>query len=81
MTAGKKHLLVTLDDAYVEKATQIVAKLKKAGLTHVQHLESIGVVSGQAPRSKIDGLRKIRGVRAVEESAWIQLPPPDAPVQ
>ena len=81
MATSKKHLLVTLDDAYLDKGAQVVASLKKAGLTHVKHMETIGVVSGQAPSSTVTALRKVRGVRAVEESTWTQLPDPDAPVQ
>jgi methylmalonyl-CoA mutase cobalamin-binding subunit len=81
MATSKKDLLVTLDEAYLDKASTVVAKLKKAGLTHVRYLKSVGVVSGQAPSSKIETLKKIRGVAAVEESARIQLEPPDAPVQ
>jgi hypothetical protein len=80
MTAHKQ-LLVTLDDEYLDKAARVVASLKKAGLTNVKHLDSVGVVTGEAPPSKIEALKKVRGVRAVEESAWVQLAPPDAPIQ
>lgn len=81
MAARKKPLLVTLDDAHVDKAGDVVASLKKAGLTDVEHLEAIGIVKGQAPPSKVEALRKVRGVKAVEEDAWMQLPAPDDPVQ
>ena len=81
MAARKKDLLVTIDDASLESIDTVIANLKRAGLTNVQKMESIGIVSGQAAPAKVEGLKKVEGVRAVEESAWMQLPPPDAPVQ
>jgi hypothetical protein len=81
MTTDKKHVMVTIDDGYLEQAAEVVRKLKKAGLTNVQQLKTIGVVTGQALPSKIEAIKNIPGVRAVEDSAWIQLPPPDSPIQ
>ena len=81
MPAAKKDLLITLDDAFVDKAATVVASLKRAGLSDVKHLETIGIVSGKATAAKLEALKKVQGVRAVEESTWTQLPPPDAPVQ
>jgi hypothetical protein len=81
MAVRKKHLLVTINDESLAKMGTVVASLKKAGLTNIQQLKSIGVVSGQAAATKVEALKKVRGVRAVEESTWMQLPPPDAPVQ
>ena len=81
MAAKKKHLLVTIDDASHARMDEVVRRLKAAGLSNVRPMESIGIVSGQAPEAKIAAIRKVRGVRAVEESAWIQLPPPDSPIQ
>jgi hypothetical protein len=81
MAVSKKHLLVTIDDASQAKMDKVVANLKKAGLTNIQQMKSIGIVSGEAAPSKIEALKKVPGVVAVEESSWIQLPPPDAPIQ
>ena len=81
MPVKRKPVLVTLDDEQADKPGGVIARLKKAGLTKLKHLESIGIVSGEAPASKIEAIRKVPGVRAVEEDAPIQLPPPDAPVQ
>jgi hypothetical protein len=81
MSEKKKHLLVTLDDEYLDKAADVIRRLKKAGLTRVKYLDSVGIASGQALPSKIGALKKISGVRSVEESVPIQLPPPDAPIQ
>ncbi len=77
----KKPLLVTLDDEYVDKPASVIASLKKAGLSNLKHMQHVGVVSGQALPSKVAALRKIRGVRAVEEDRPIQLPSPDSPIQ
>ena len=81
MPESRLQLLVTLGDAYLDRAAEVIAHLKKAGLDDVEHLESIGVVKGTAPQSKIAALRTVLGVQAVEESEWIQLPPPDEPIQ
>jgi hypothetical protein len=81
MTARKKHLLVTLDDESLGRIDEVVAKLKKAGLTKVKKMESIGIVSGDADAEAVEKLKTVQGVRAVEESTWIQLPPPDSPIQ
>jgi hypothetical protein len=79
--AEKKHLLVTLDDASVERIDTVVASLKKAGLTNVKKMETIGIVSGEAAASAVAKLKKVEGVKAVEESEWTQLPSPDSPIQ
>lgn len=81
MAVTTKHLLVTLKDDYVSRSKAVVAALKKAGLTHVEAMASIGIVSGRAPAARVDAIRKVAGVLAVEESEWTQLAPPDAPVQ
>lgn len=81
MAAQKKHLLVTIDDDSLNRIDSVVAKLKKAGLTKVKKMDTIGIVSGDADPASIEKLKKIQGVRAVEEDAWMQLPPPDSPIQ
>ena len=81
MAARKKHLLITIDDASVDKIDSVVASLKKAGLTKIKKMEAIGIVSGDADPAKVEKLKEVKGVRAVEESAWVQLPPPDSPIQ
>lgn len=81
MTAGKKHLLVTINDDALDKMERVVARLKKAGLTNIQTMDTIGIVYGDAAPLKVASLSKVSGVRAVEESAPIQLAPPDDPIQ
>ena len=81
MPVDKKHLLVTIDDDALNDMPSVVARLKKAGLTKVKAMESIGIVSGDAAESKVAALGKVRGVRAVEEDARIQLPEPGDPIQ
>ena len=81
MAVRKKHVVVTINDASLGKIGKVVAGLKKAGLTNIQQMKSIGIVSGQAAPTKVAALKKVRGVRAVEESTWTQLAPPDAPIQ
>ena len=81
MATRKMHLLVTLDDESIDKIDSVVANLRKAGLTKVKKMETIGIVSGEADPAKVEKLKKVQGVRAVEESAWMQLPPPDSPIQ
>jgi hypothetical protein len=78
---SRRQLLITLDDDVLDAPDAVVARLKRAGLTDVTLMAAIGVVSGEAPASKVPALRSVKGVRAVEESARIQLPPPDAPIQ
>ncbi|MDP9178290.1 MAG: hypothetical protein M3O61_11475 [Gemmatimonadota bacterium] len=43
-------------------------------------LDSIGVVTGEIPESKIASLQKTPGL-TVEREQQVQLPPPDADIQ
>jgi hypothetical protein len=81
MAGRRMHLLVTVEDGALAKMSDVVARLKKSGLTNVKRMDTIGIVSGEAVPSRVAAIRKVSGVRAVEESARIQLPSPDAPIQ
>lgn len=81
VAAERTHLLITLKDDYIRRSKSVATALKRAGLTNIKALASIGVVTGDAPASRLDDIREVPGVLAVEESTWTQLEPPDAPVQ
>jgi uncharacterized membrane-anchored protein len=46
-----------------------------------QVLNEIGVISGSVPDDRRQLLQTVTGVQSVEDTATVQLPPPESPVQ
>jgi hypothetical protein len=79
--AKKVDVTVMVGDAHVDKIDEVKQKLEEAGLDVREVLGSIGAITGSAAPKSLAGLRKVRGVSAVESSEEYQLPPPDSDVQ
>jgi hypothetical protein len=57
----------------------IASDLTKHGF-HTEHvLSAVNVITGQCAPSKINALRKISGVSAIEPDGEINIGPPDSP--
>jgi hypothetical protein len=54
----------------------VVRRLRRAGLSVGEVLDSIGIVSGHVGSLRMAKLGQVRGVVAVEPSAQISIPPP-----
>ena len=72
---------VTVDERYQDRFAEVVKRAKKAGLKVDQELDSIYILTGSIDSEKVDKLRAVRGVAAVESDSDIQLPPPNSPIQ
>lgn len=79
--ARASNILVTLDDEAARRPSVIAKKIEAAGLRNMQVLGEIGIVTGEATPAVAEKIRALKGILHVEDSAEIQLPPPDAPIQ
>lgn len=73
------HVVVTLSDG--ADLTRVSQALARAGLVGAEPLAELGMVIGEVADDGIDALRVVEGVRAVEASGEVSVPPPDAPLQ
>jgi uncharacterized membrane-anchored protein len=72
---------VTVDDTHLDKIEEVAAHLRKSGMHVDQVLNEIGVISGSVPDDRRQLLQTVTGVQSVEDTATVQLPPPESPVQ
>jgi hypothetical protein len=72
---------VSVSDDHLDHFEQVVRELEETGLNVEQQLEAVGIVSGSIDSAKLEDLRKVNGVAAVEPSRNIQLEPPSSDVQ
>jgi hypothetical protein len=72
-----KKVLVTIGDKAQAHFSQMVDKLRKAGLKVVKAMENIGVVRGEVPPKNLEALSRIEGVEDVQEEREVRLSPPE----
>jgi hypothetical protein len=72
---------VSVTDDCLDRFSEVVKRIEKAGLKVEQQLEAVGVVTGSIDVDKNADLNQVPGVAAVEPVRAYQLPPPDADVQ
>ncbi|GAB4434074.1 MAG: hypothetical protein OHK0015_23510 [Chloroflexi bacterium OHK40] len=70
-------VVVTLGATEPYEAT--VGACERAGLSVERRLEPLGVVTGRIEAGRLEELRRVVGVVAVEEERSVTLPPPDRP--
>ena len=75
------NVSVSVADDSMDRFSEVVRRLKDAGLDVEQELEEIGVVTGSIDPEKADSLREIEGVSHVERSREFRIAPPDSDVQ
>jgi hypothetical protein len=75
-------VLVSIQDEYKDRFSEVATNLENAGMNVEQKLENIGVLTGSLDSAEtMDVLRKVEGVLHVTESRQVQIAPPDHPVQ
>lgn len=72
---------VSVDESHLDRFAKVVQRLRGAGLKVDQKLDTIGVVTGSIAPEKIDQLREVEGVAAVDPELTFQLPDPSSPIQ
>ena len=75
------NVSVSVADGSIDRFSEVVARLKDAGLDVEQELEEIGVVTGSIDSEKAESLREIEGVSHVESSREFRISPPDSDIQ
>jgi hypothetical protein len=70
---------VLIDD--LEHFSEVVERVRKAGLKVEQALEEVGVVSGSIDSAKLAALERLKGVAAVEPVRTVRIPPPEEDIQ
>jgi hypothetical protein len=65
---------VSVDQSKLDRFADVVAEIRRAGMKVEQELDAIGVVTGSIDSDKIDQLRKVAGVAAVEPEHTFQIP-------
>ncbi len=75
------NVSVSVTDGSMDRFSEVVRRLKDAGLDVEQELEEIGVVTGSIDLEKAESLREIEGVSYVERSREFRIAPPDSDIQ
>jgi hypothetical protein len=81
MNTDRVEVTVAVASQYLIHFDQVVADCEAVGLRVGEKLAILGIVTGQIEAQKMDRLRQVEGVAAVEESQPYQLPPPESDVQ
>jgi hypothetical protein len=71
-------VIVSVD---AEQWTETVAAAQRAGLQVDDEHQILGTLAGSIQEDRLADLEAVEGVRAVERSRNLRIPPPDAPVQ
>jgi hypothetical protein len=75
------NVSVSVADGSIDRFSEVVSRLRDAGLEVEQELEEIGVVTGSIDSEKSESLRDIEGVSHVERSREFRIAPPDSDIQ
>jgi hypothetical protein len=75
------NVSVSVADGSMDRFSEVVRRLKDAGLDVEQELGEIGVVTGSIDPEKTEALREIEGVSHVERFREFQIAPPDSDIQ
>ena len=74
-------LSVSVGDQHLNRFSELVKDVEKAGMKVEEKHKDIGVVTGSIDSEKLESLRNIKGVAHVEEERKIQIPPPESDIQ
>jgi hypothetical protein len=75
------NVLVSVSSDYLNRMPELVEKLQCVGMTNIQSMEAVGVITGSLDEDNVADLCSIEGVEQVERSQQSQIAPPDSPIQ
>ena len=75
------NVSVSVDEAHLDRISEVVQNLQSAGLNVKQSMEKLGIITGSCDRAKLQEISKVEGVSQVEPERKYQLAPPDSSVQ
>lgn len=64
---------ITLDHQAALRVSEVVDRLHEAGFEVSERLDAIGVLLGQADDARLDGIRHLEGIVAIEEQHIVEL--------
>jgi hypothetical protein len=73
--------IITLHDDALSDLDAMRARLQAAGASAVQINKITGTASAQIGADRLEHVRAVPGVLAVEPSGDVQIPPPESPIQ
>jgi hypothetical protein len=74
-------VMVAVQSSYLSQFEQVLDRCKQVGLRVSQALQSIGIIDGTIPPTKIPKLTEVEGVSAVERSQTYTVAPPSSDIQ
>jgi hypothetical protein len=74
-------VMVAVQSGYMAQFDQVLDRCKQVGLRVSQALQSIGIIDGTIPPTKIPQLTEVEGVSAVERAQTYEVAPPSSDVQ
>lgn len=77
----KVEVLVSVDDAHLEKVHDVAEELRSAGMDVHEALPELGTISGAVELDRMAKLEGVPGVAGLERGREVSIPPPDADVQ
>lgn len=78
---SKVSVSVSISDDQIDRFSEVVDQARAAGLEVWQELDLIGVVSGSIDEERMDELRGLPGVAAVEPERDFEIAPPESEIQ
>lgn len=73
-----QHVNVSVDDAFIDRFSEVTKWLRAAGLHVERESAPIGVVSGSIDSEHVKDLASVDGVESIEVDREYRLPPVDS---
>ncbi len=80
-TCEKVTVLVTVDDEYSGRMTEIVDRLRAEGMSVENVMKTLQTITGSIEADKIDLISKQEGIAHIEKAHQFELEPPDSDTQ
>ena len=80
-SAKKSGVLISVADSHLERMPEVADQLRAVGCDISHVLNAAGTITGSMDASKVEDLKGVPGVAAVELERSYQLPPPDSEIQ
>jgi hypothetical protein len=78
---SRTRLSVSVDDARLNRVSEVARALEKAGLKVEEELATIGVITGEIDDAKVDDVHRVEGVAHVEAEREVRIAPPESDIQ
>lgn len=76
-----ERIVVSVDDDHLDVLSDVVERMRAAGMVVEQVADVVGTVTGSIEPSAVAALESLSGVAEVDRQRGFQLPPPDSSIQ